>query len=103
MRRILIVTLILAVLVIKPARAFLYEIEMLSPEQISVLTDQKLIESYTEAKIEEKTSAEFVLAAGFSSAKDYEKRKSLLRYIIYLHREMNKRNIEPDPIEEWLK
>lgn len=103
MRKIFIILALLTAVSAGPAGAFLYEIEILSTEQIAALADQKLVEAYTEAKIEEKTSAEFVQAAGFSSAKDYDKRKDLLRYIINLRREMSKRNIEPDPIEDWLK
>ncbi len=103
MKKIFILFMFLMALAASPAMAFLYEIDILSPDQVTQLSDQKLAEAYTEAKIEEKTSAEFVQAAGFSSAKDYDKRKDLLRYIIYLRREMAKRNIVPDPIEDWLK
>ena len=85
------------------ADAFLYEIQILSIEQIKELSDEEMIDAYTEAKIEEKASSEFHVGAGFSSAKDYTKYKDLLRYIIYLRREMNLRGLEIEPIEQWLR
>jgi len=85
------------------ADAFLYEIDFLTMEQIKELSDQALVKAHTEAKIEEKTSGEFHIGAGFSSAKEYRLRKDLLRLIIYLRREMNLRGLEIDPIEQWLR
>lgn len=83
--------------------AFLYNLKMLSEVEISALADEDLAGIYLEAKIEQKASAEFHKGAGFSNAKEYEKRKELLRFIIYLNREMNKRGITPDPIDTWLR
>lgn len=85
------------------AEAFLYELKFLSEVEISALADEALVATFLEAKIEEKASSEFHRGAGFSNAKEYEKRKQLLRFIIYLNREMNKRGITPDPIDSWLK
>ena len=95
--------LLMVCLMAVTANAFLYEIEMLAAKELKKLTNEELIEVHTEAKIEEKASSEFHKAAGFSSAKDYKKRKKLLRYIIDLRREMSIRGIEPEPIDEWLK
>ncbi|MCA9393739.1 MAG: hypothetical protein KC900_06010 [Candidatus Omnitrophica bacterium] len=86
-----------------PCEAFLYNLRMLSEVEVSALSDEDLKSTFLEAKIEEKASAEFHRGAGFSNAKEYEKRKQLLRFIIYLHREMDKRGITPDPIDSWLK
>ncbi|MCB9719295.1 MAG: hypothetical protein H6756_00305 [Candidatus Omnitrophica bacterium] len=86
-----------------PSEAFLYNLKMLSEVEVSALSDEDLKSTFLEAKIEEKASAEFHRGAGFSNAKEYEKRKQLLRFIIYLHREMDKRGITPDPIDSWLK
>ena len=85
------------------ADAFLYEIKMSSQAEIVAMSDEQLKNAYMEAKIEEIASAEFHQAAGFSNAKEYDKRKDLLRYIIHLRQEMQKREIEPDPIDSWLK
>ncbi len=86
-----------------PSFAFLYDMKFLTPSEIGALKSADLLDLYTEAKIEEKASSEFHEAAGFNSAKDYEKRKDLLRYIVYLRKEMQKREIEPDPVDEWLR
>jgi len=101
MRKILLI-LTLATLLAIPAQAFLYEIKVLTALEIKELTKEQLVEVYTEAKIEETTSKEFHIAAGFNSAKDYGKRKDLLRFIINLRREMKARDMTPEPIEEWL-
>ncbi len=97
------VVLVLLLCWTSPGEAFLYNLKMLSEVEISALSDEALKATYVEAKIEQKASAEFHQGAGFSSAKEYEKRKELLRFIIYLHREMEKRGITPDPIDSWLK
>lgn len=85
------------------AQAFLYSVKLLTKAEIKQLSDDELVSTYTEAKIEEKASAEFHEGAGFSNAKEYEKRKDLLRFIVYLRQEMKARGIEPDPVDEWLK
>ncbi len=85
------------------AQAFLYDLKILTKQEIQQLDDEALISTYAEAKIEEKTSAEFHQAAGFSNSKEYNKRKDLLRFIIYLNHEMTTRGITPDPIDVWLK
>ena len=95
--------LVAILLIVSPAQAFLYDLEILTTDQIKALSDEKLVDTYTEAKIEDKASGEFIKAAGFSSAKEYDKRKQLLRFIIDLRREMIKRSIEPEPIEDWLQ
>jgi len=73
------------------AHAFLYDLKILTSAEIKVLTDEQLIDDYIEAKIEEQASGEFVRAAGFSSGKDYGKRKDLLRYIYNLRKEISSR------------
>jgi len=101
MKRFLLAFIIIFICV-SPGFAFLYQLELLTSEEIKELTDVQLWEVYVEAKVEEKASGEFHRGAGFSNAKEYEKRKELLRYIIYLRKEFNERDIEVDPIEEWL-
>lgn len=91
-------------LVAIPAYAFLYELKMLTREEIAKLSDEQLENVYIEARIEEKASQEFHIAAGFSSSKDYENRKSLLRYIYELKREISRReNIKADQLDGYLK
>lgn len=86
-----------------PGEAFLYNLKMLTEVEVSALSDEELQSVYLEAKIEQKASAEFHQGAGFSNAREYEKRKQLLRFIIYLHREMERRGITPDPVDSWLQ
>ena len=103
MKKILLSAIVGLLVLSFPAWAFLYEIKILTGQEIEALSNQELSDIYTEAKIEEKTSAEFHVSAGFSSAKEYNKRKDLLRFIIHLRREMQKRNVEIEPIDEWMK
>lgn len=104
MKKIIPMLLIFSLLFISPTFAFLYEIQMLTREEIKKLPDDALIEQYINAKIEEKASSEFHQAAGFSSAKEYEKRKQFLRYLFELRYELNKRQkTEADSIDEQLK
>jgi len=90
-------------LVTTVAQAFLYDIKLLTPQEIKELSDGDLVSVFMEAKIEQRASAEFHEGAGFSSAQEYYKRKDLLRFIIYLHQEMVQRGIQPDPIDVWLR
>lgn len=99
----MVLMLLMVALLSSTACAFLYEIKMFSAEEIKNLNNAQLIDVYTEAKIEERASSEFHISAGFSSAKEYEKRKELMRFIVNLRKEMSKREIVPDPIEDWLK
>ncbi len=99
----IITVLFVFLLVASQAFAFLYTIKILTKEELKELKKEDLAEVYLEAKIEEKASGEFHIGAGFSSSKDYGKRKDLLRFIVNLRREMAVRDIEPEPIEEWLK
>lgn len=94
---------LVCLLVTVPAMAFLYSIDVLSPAEISKLSNKELSEIYQEAKLEQLASSEFHEAAGFSNAKDYKRRKDMLRYIVHLRKEMAKRELQPDPIDEWLK
>ncbi len=102
MRKLIIFTVLL-MLLSTSAHAFLYEIKLLTPQEIGELSDEELVSVYMEAKIEQTTSAEFHEGAGFSSAQEYYKRKDLLRFIIYLHQEMLERGIQADPIDVWLR
>ena len=82
--------------------AFLYEIEILTKDQISKLSDAQLEDDYTEAAIEIEASKTFHGKAGFTP-KEYKQHKDLLRYVVYLKMEINKRELTPPPVEEWVK
>jgi len=84
------------------ANAFLYDINMLSKEEIKSATDAQLIESYIDAKIEVDASRTFHGKAGFTP-KEYNQHKELLNYIVKLRLEMQLRELEVPPIEEWLR
>jgi len=97
------VAVLLFTLIVSPAFAFLYEIPILSKEEISKLSDKEIIDVYMEVKIEEIASSEFHKGAGFSNAKEYNKRKALLRFIIDLRMEMDSRELGVPPIGDWLR
>ena len=97
-------TLFLVFGLVASANAFLYNIKILSQSEVAALSDSALIDAYIEARVEEKASSEFVQAAGFSSAKDYEQRKRLLRYIFELKREMGKReSINAEELDSYME
>lgn len=94
---------LILMLVSTPVFAFLYEIPVLEREQIQKLSDKDLEEAYIDARIEQKTSQEFHNAAGFNSAKDYNKRKALLRYIFELRREIGHREgFKDENLDDYL-
>ncbi|VAX35899.1 hypothetical protein MNBD_UNCLBAC01-1113 [hydrothermal vent metagenome] len=100
----IIVLLSIFVVLSTQAMAFLYEIPVLTKAEIVKLSDEDLVETYIEVKIEEKASKEFHRAAGFSSAKDYNKRKNLLRFLFELRLEMSKRGqIKAGSLDELLR
>lgn len=100
-----IIMFVLAVLLLtNPVFAFLYEIKMLNREEIHQLSDAQLEEAYISARIEAKASEEFHQGAGFSSSKDYDSRKALMRYIFELRREISKREgMKMDELDQNLK
>jgi len=103
MKKIIIALSLLAVISTQ-AFAFLYEMPMLTKEEVQKLSDEDLVEKYIEAKIEAKASQEFHQAAGFNSGKEYENRKKLLRYLFELRRELSIREkIEAGSLDELLK
>ena len=84
------------------AHAFLYEAKILSKEEIKVLTDQQLLDTFIAAKIEVEASKAFHGKAGFNP-KEYVQFKDLLGFIVRLHQEMKSREIEIPPVDEWLR
>ena len=85
-----------------PANAFLYEVGILTTEEIEDLKDDKLLEVYTEAMIERKASETFHGRAGFAP-KEYAAYKQLLGLISRIRQEMSTRELDVPPIDEWIR
>ncbi len=98
----LICTLLLSCWLASSASAFLYEVNILSKEEIHALKDDQLIDLFISAKIEVEASKSFHGKAGFNP-KEYEKFKALLGLIVRLHQEMKTRELEVPPMDEWLR
>ncbi|MBF0484493.1 MAG: hypothetical protein HQL25_07295 [Candidatus Omnitrophica bacterium] len=90
------------VFVCTTAFAFIYEGKIMTKEEIKQLTDDALIQTFTEIMIEKRATQEFHRNTGFTP-KEYENFKLLLGFIINLRREFVSRNIEVPPIEDWIK
>ena len=84
------------------AGAFLYEIPMKTKEEIKAASDADLMGAYIDAKIELDASRTFHNEAGLTP-KEYTKHKELLNYIVKLRLEMQIRELEVPPIDDWLK
>ena len=82
--------------------AFLYEVKILTPSEITNLSNDQILEVFKSAVIERKASEAFHGRAGFSP-KEYEKYKELLGLIIDIREEMAKREMNVPPLEEWLR
>ena len=99
----IILVVFLAIFMASSVDAFLYQMKFLKKEEIKALNDEELTNVYIEARIEDKASKEFHVAAGFNSSKEYNKRKDLIRFIINLRREMSERDVDSNFIEEWIQ
>lgn len=84
------------------ANAFLYQVPILTKEEIKKVSDQQLMDSYIEAVIERSASETFHGKAGFTP-KEYNNFKDLLGFIVRLRQEMLKREMETPPVDEWLR
>ena len=84
------------------AFAFLYEVKILSKDDVKKLTNDEIVTIYTDAVIEREASKTFHGKAGFTP-KEYESYKELLGFIVRLREEMASRELDPPPITDWLK
>ena len=84
------------------AHAFLYEVTIPTTAEIKKLSNDQLVELYTDILIERETSEIFHGKAGFKPS-EYQKYKELLHLIVNLRREMAERDMQPPPVEEWLR
>jgi len=85
-----------------PAFAFLYDFPILTKEEIKQLDEAGLLNAYIDAKIELDASRTFHGKAGFTP-KEYNRHKELLNLVIKLRLEMQLREMEVPPIEEWIR
>ena len=73
---------------------FLYNVPILEKAAIQSLSDTELIDKYIDVMVELEASRTFHATSGFSSAKEYEKYKELIKYRIYLEMELQKRELD---------
>jgi len=92
----------LFVLICTQAWAFLYVVNILTKEEIKKLSKEEMVDVYIEIVIERKASENFHGKAGFTP-KEYNKYKDLLRFIVKLRQEMQNREMEVPPVEEWVR
>lgn len=98
----IIVLMCLFVLVCSPVFAFIYQVNILTKEEIRSLKDSQLQEVYVDVMIEKKASETFHQRSGFAP-KEYQQFKELLGMVIRLRQEMMDRQMEISPIDEWIK
>ncbi|MBU0467802.1 MAG: hypothetical protein KKF78_07570 [Candidatus Omnitrophica bacterium] len=98
----IIVLLCLFVLVCSPVFAFIYQVKILTKEEIKNLKDSQIQDVYVDVMIEKKASETFHQRSGFAP-KEYQQYKELLGMVIRLRQEMLERKIEASPIDEWIK
>ncbi|MBF0479628.1 MAG: hypothetical protein HQL26_09100 [Candidatus Omnitrophica bacterium] len=84
------------------AFAFLFEGKVMTREEIKQLTDDALLQTYTDIMIEKRANEAFHANSGYSP-KEYENYKVLLTYVVNLRQEMANRKIDPPAVGEWLK
>lgn len=84
---------VLFVLWVVPAWAFLFEVPILEKEQITTLSDEALKDNFVEVLVEAEAVKAFFSKGGLLP-KEFNKFKALLRYKILLVMEMQKRKLE---------
>ena len=92
----------LALLMTNNSWAFLYEIPILTKEEIKALSDSALTERYIDAKVELDASRTFHGKSGFTP-KEYSQYKDLVNFIIRIRQEMQTRELEAPPVDEWIR
>lgn len=81
-----------------PAKAFLYEVEVLSQEEVIKLSNAELLDLYTQASIERRASEAFHHGAGFQP-RDYRQYRELLGFIVRLRQEIDYRHLETTAVD----
>ena len=82
--------------------SFLYEVKILTKQELKKLSNDDLIELYTSTLIEREASETFHGKAGFTP-KEYAQFKELLGLIVRIRQEMLSRKMETPPVDEWLR
>lgn len=77
------------------------EIKILANPEIEKLTNEQLVNTYIDAKIEAEAYKAFG-RTGYSH-KEYSEYRELLAFIVRLRQEMEKRQVDAPPVDEWLK
>ncbi len=77
------------------------DVQILSRIEIEKLTNEQLLTTYVDAKIEAEAQRTFY-RTGFTH-KEYNTYRNLLAFVVQLRQEMEKRKIDAPPVDEWLK
>ena len=77
------------------------EVKILATPEIEKLTNDQLLNTYIDAKIESEAYKAFG-RTGYSH-KEYSQYRELLAFIVRLRQEMEKRQVDAPPVEEWLE
>jgi len=75
--------------------------KILARPEIEKLTNEQLVNTYIDAKIESEAYKAFG-RTGYSH-KEYSEYRELLAFIVRLRQEMEKRQVDAPPVDEWLK
>ncbi len=73
--------------------SFVFSVDILNKQQVSQLSDGKLIDAYIDVVIEIEAAKTFYSRGGLTP-KEYESYKDLLRYRVWLVMEIQKRKLE---------
>lgn len=82
--------------------AWLYDFPILSKEEIKALDEVEILNAYIDVKIELDASRTFHGKAGFTP-KEYKRHKDLLNLVIKIRLEMQLREMDVPPIDEWIR
>lgn len=75
------------------SHAFLYDVKVLTKDEIAKLSDEALIDKYIDVLVEMEASKTFHQNSGFSM-EGYQLFKNLIRFKIWLSLEVDKRGLE---------
>ncbi|OGX07369.1 MAG: hypothetical protein A2Z88_03790 [Omnitrophica WOR_2 bacterium GWA2_47_8] len=87
---------------VSAAHAFLFEVPILTNDEIVKLSDEKLRDTYIDVIVEVEALKSFYAKGGLVP-KEYKQFKDILKYRIYLFEEMKKRKLEvpgSEPVPE---
>jgi hypothetical protein len=92
--RLFLSTVFLSLLLVNPAfAAFTSNVVVLEKQDIGKLSDEKLLDAYTDVLVELEAVKTFHTTSGFTT-KQYDEYRSLLKYRLQLLLEIHSRNLE---------